>query len=167
MDVNSFRRIGFAYAVVWLLASTVGAVYFFKNLVKNESICVDYFCENGTTNLLSMAINMMICAMSITFAIFVKIGIDETIPGYIHICRVFMLTRSLILTVRWTYESVALRISQINGDTRPNVARAENIATILLMTMAAICGLEVWILNGVQRYVKHRAQENSRNEEMY
>lgn len=47
-----------------------------------------------------------------------------------------MLTRSLILTVRWTYESVALSVSQINGDTRPNVARAENIATVLLMTIA-------------------------------
>ena len=47
MDVRAFRRIGFLYAVVCLLGSTVGAIYFFRKLVKDAPICVDYFCENG------------------------------------------------------------------------------------------------------------------------
>ncbi|XP_021697812.1 uncharacterized protein LOC110675969 [Aedes aegypti] len=167
MEAKAFRRIGFIYAAVCFLASTVGAIYFFRKLVKNEPICVDYFCENETVNLLSIAINMVMCTMSITFALFVKIGIDEAIPGYIHISRVFMLTRSIILIIRWTYESVVLRVYQISGDNDSSIATAATTATVLLITMSAICGLELWVLDGVQRYVAQRAQEDMRDGEVY
>ncbi|XP_029734385.1 uncharacterized protein LOC109404927 [Aedes albopictus] len=167
MDVRAFRRIGFLYAVVCLLGSTVGAIYFFRKLVKDEPICVDYFCENETVNLLNIAINMMLCTVSITFSLFVKIGIDEAIPGYIQISRVFMLTRNIVLMIRWTYESVALTVCQINGDNDTSIVNAETTATMLLIAMSALCGLELWILDGVQRYVVQKAQEDRREEEVY
>lgn len=48
--------------------------YLMYLLIKNENDCVLF---SGTTNFLSMTVNMMICAMSMAFAILVKIGIDE------------------------------------------------------------------------------------------
>nr|XP_029734373.1 uncharacterized protein LOC115269685 [Aedes albopictus] len=167
MDVRAFRRIGFLYAVVCLLGSTVGAIYFFRKLVKDAPICVDYFCENESVNLLNIAINMIMCTVSITFSLFVKIGIDEAIPGYIQISRVFMLTRSIVLMIRWTYESVALTVCQINRDTDTTIVNAETTAAMLLIAMSALCGLELWILDGVQRYVVQKAQEDRREEEVY
>lgn len=54
-------------------------------------------------------------------------------PGYINISRSFMLVRSLLLTIRWTYESVALAIAEITQEVSPAVEEFRTIATILLL----------------------------------
>ncbi|XP_062550243.1 uncharacterized protein LOC134214992 [Armigeres subalbatus] len=163
MEVKSFRRIGFLYATVCFLLSTVGAIYFFRILVENEPICADIFCGHGISN----AVNMVLCAISISLSLFVKAGIDEGIPGYIQVSRVFMVTRSVILILRSTYETVMLMVCQINGDDNFYTVRDEIKATVLLIIMSVICGLELWILDGVQRYVVQKSREDRHDEEGY
>lgn len=77
MHVNSFRRIGYIYAALCFLCSGVGAVYSFANIVAVKTVCVDYFCEAGFENLLISVISMIVCLMSATFSLIVKLGIEE------------------------------------------------------------------------------------------
>lgn len=156
MNVNSFRRIGYIYAVFCFICSVLGAVYFFKKILEPKTFCVQYFCESGFEHLLISAISMVMCLLSATFSIFVKLGIEEGEPGYIHISRTFMLVRSFVLTIRWTYESVALAITEIDQGISPLVEQFRSVATILLIVITASTGFELWILDGVQKYSLQR-----------
>ncbi|KXJ74207.1 uncharacterized protein LOC109404914 [Aedes albopictus] len=161
MNANSFRRIGYIYAVFCFICSVLGAVYFFKKILEPKSFCVEYFCESGFEHLLISAVSMVMCLLSATFAIFVKLGIEEGEAGYIHISRTFMLVRSLVLTIRWTYESVALAIAEITQDVTPLVEQFRTVATALLIVITASTGLELWILDGVQKYTMQRLHEET------
>lgn len=162
MNANVFRRIGYIYAVFCFFCSVLGAVYFFKKILEPKTFCVPYFCESGFEHLLMSAISMVMCLLSATFSIFVKLGVEEGEAGYIHISRTFMLVRSLVLTVRWTYESVSVTFAEIRQDASPVVVEQFRcVATTLLVVITAFTGLELWILDGVQRYTQQRLQEET------
>lgn len=46
-----------------------------------------------------------------------------------------MLVRSFVLTIRWTYESVALAITEIDQGISPLVEQFRSVATILLIVI--------------------------------
>lgn len=74
-----------------------------------------------------------------------------------------MLVRSLVLTVRLTYESASLMIAEINEEVTPEVLRFESTKTILLIAIAGAAGLELWILDGVQKYTLQTMEEDAAN----
>ena len=49
-----------------------------------------------------------------------------------------MLVRSLVLTIRWTYESVALAIAEITQDVTPLVEQFRTVATALLIVITGV-----------------------------
>ncbi|XP_065073397.1 uncharacterized protein LOC135697563 [Ochlerotatus camptorhynchus] len=161
MNVNWFRRIGYIYVVLCFLCSVAGAIYSFANIVDIKTVCVQYYCNAGFESLLISIISMIVCLLSATFSIFVKLGIEEGESGYIHISRTFMLVRSLVLTIRLTYESASLMVAEINEEVTPEVVRFKNTTTILLIAITAATGLELWILDGVQKYTLQTLQEET------
>ncbi|XP_055609471.1 uncharacterized protein LOC129756586 [Uranotaenia lowii] len=163
VESKSFRRIGFLYAVICFLGSSNGAVYFFKQLVNNEEL--DPSGYNG--NVVIHAAGMVMFLLSAMFSVFVKIGIEEVEPAYINIQRVCMLLRNLVLMIVWTCGSVSLKIEQISDPDFPqDKVRDLNLNTALLVMISIIVGLEMWIIEGIQRYVDDRHHQERRLEQL-
>ncbi|XP_062550241.1 uncharacterized protein LOC134214989 [Armigeres subalbatus] len=113
MNVNWFRQIGYIYAVLCLFGSMLGAVYFFRKIFEPDSYCDKHYCEKGFNHAMVSVTGVVVCLVSASITMLVKLGLDQCEIGYIQIGRTFMLVRSLFLTIRWTYESVALTIAEI------------------------------------------------------
>ncbi|XP_055629572.1 uncharacterized protein LOC129770640 [Toxorhynchites rutilus septentrionalis] len=154
MEVKIFRKIGFIYAVICFLGSTTGAIIFFKRLVDEASreSYLNHFYQSDY-HLIVISVIMIVFMLSAMFSIFIKIGIEEAQPSYIRLQRVFMLVRNFVLIVRWSYHIVMLQIARTNGDHSLAVVQDQNITSAFLITIAVILGLELWIIDGAERYV--------------
>ncbi|XP_058463141.1 uncharacterized protein LOC131437664 [Malaya genurostris] len=155
MEVRLFRRVGFIYAVLCFIGSAAGVIIFFKQLVDGGRYCDGFDCgDDGSEYIVYAALQMIMCSLSAVTCAFLKVGIDETEPKYICIYKAFMVTRNFILIVRWTFESVTLGVIQISGIDSPIVQEKQNLASALLVAISALFGLEMWIIDGIQRYVE-------------
>ncbi|XP_058838620.1 uncharacterized protein LOC131694163 [Topomyia yanbarensis] len=157
MEVRLFRRIGFIYAVVCFIGSAAGVIIFFKQLVDGGRECSEFYCEgniSGSESMLLATIQMVLCLISAVIYALLKVGIDEAKMKYIRIHKAFMATRNFVLIVRWTFVSVTLGIIQIGGVNPPAFAEQQNFATVMLLFISVLFGVEMWITDGIQRYVE-------------
>ncbi|XP_055538850.1 uncharacterized protein LOC129726172 [Wyeomyia smithii] len=159
-QTKTFRRLGFIYAVLCFIGSSFGVVIFFKQLVEYESFCAKVFC-GGNEFMIVTTIKMLVFVLSATVSVFLKLAIDETELTYIYIFKAFMITRNLVLLVRWSVESASLKIAQIRETDTPMVLLEEELSkvTLLLLSISVVFGVEMWITNGIQRYVERASRD--------
>lgn len=79
---------------------------------------------------------MLVFVLSAVVSVFLKLGIDEANLSYIHIHKAFMVTRNIVLIVRWSVESTSIKISQIRENNTPALEDYLTRVTLLLLSVS-------------------------------
>ncbi|XP_065073387.1 uncharacterized protein LOC135697554 [Ochlerotatus camptorhynchus] len=150
MDVSSFRRIGSVYVILCCLIAGFGATLCLYRLMEAKPACRDFSCPDGTKNVIILGVSLKIGILSAMFAGLLKDGIDERKVCSVRVNRVFVVVRTLSLFILWTCWDVSREIGQNDGDASSGVVLA---IMSMFFGMSSITALELWVLNGVQRYM--------------
>lgn len=160
MEVKSFRTIGFVYLVLCWIFSTLGVIYSFLHIVVGKPYCVNILCYEDKISSGIVTLCMVGFVLSTVFLAFVKSAIEEANASFISIYRPIVQLRNVPLIALWCYQYVILELERAHGNTSSKVRNAEYLALALLVGTTVITGLELWVLNGIQRLSKQKLVED-------